>query len=162
VTARRRRTARAAGRALGRPAEVHYGADGRPELAGDRTLTAAHGAGLTLCVLAHGPAGCDLEPVTPREDDDWQRLLGRHHDLAGRIAEACTEPFDVAATRVWAAGECLRKAGRTTDAPIMFASGGPDGWVLLTSGDARIGVLSTTVRGGDTPVVLAVLAEEQK
>jgi enediyne polyketide synthase len=162
VTTRRRRTARAAGRALGRSAEVHYRADGRPELAGDRTLTAAHGAGLTLGVLAHGPAGCDLEPVAPREDDDWQRLLGRHHDLAGRVAEACTEPFDVAATRVWAAGECLRKAGRSTDAPIMLASGGPDGWVLLTSGDTRIGVLSTSIRGGDTPVVLAVLAEEQK
>ncbi|PRX19390.1 enediyne polyketide synthase [Actinoplanes italicus] len=159
VATRRRRTARAAGRALGHPAEVHYRADGRPQLPGDRTLTAAHGAGLTLAVIADGPAGCDLEPVASRARDDWQALLGRHHDLAARIAEACAEPFDVAATRVWAAGESLRKAGRSTDAPIMLAAGGPPGWVLLTSGDARIGVLSTSVRGGDTPVVLAVLAE---
>ena len=162
LATRRRRTARAAGRTLGRPVPVRYRADGRPELDGDRALSAAHGAGLTLCVTGAGPLACDLEPATPRPAGHWPQLLGRHHAVAGRIAEASGEPFDVAATRVWAAIECLRKAGRSADAPLTLGSAGRTGWVLLVSGATRIGVLSTTVHGNDTPLVFAVLAEESK
>jgi enediyne polyketide synthase len=162
VAARRRRTARAASRALGRPVTIRYRSDGRPEIDGDLVLSAAHGAGLTLAVAGAGPVGCDLEAAVPRPAEDWQRLLGRHHDLATQIAAACDEPLHVAGTRVWAATECLRKAGRSADAPIMLGSTERAGWVVLASGETRIGVLSTTVNGGETPVVFAVLAEESK
>jgi enediyne polyketide synthase len=162
VAARRRRTARAVSRALGRPTTVRYRADGRPEIAGDQVLSAAHGAGLTLGVVGTGPLGCDLEAAVPRSAEDWQRLLGRHHDLATQIAAACGESLDIAGTRVWAATECLGKAGRSADAPIMLGSTERAGWVVLSSGESRIAVLSTTVHGGDTPVVFAVLAEESR
>ncbi|MEV0155846.1 type I polyketide synthase [Micromonospora sp. NPDC050686] len=160
VTMRRRRTTRAAGRALGQPVEVRHRADGRPEIAG-RSISAAHGAGLTLAVVGTGVLGCDLEPVAPRPAQAWQQLLGRHQALADQIAAAHAESPDLAGTRVWAATECLRKAGFSADAPIMLGSADRPGWVVLTSGEARIGVLATTVRGdgSDSPVVFAVLAE---
>ena len=160
VATRRVRTARAAGRAVGRPVEVRYRPDGRPEIDGDRTLTAAHGAGLTLAVVGRGPLGGDVEPVVARPADSWRGLLGRHHELVATVAAAGAEEPDVAATRVWAAIECLRKAGRSSDAPVLLRSAGPAGWVVFDSGDVRIGSLAATVTGGDAPVVFAVLAEE--
>jgi enediyne polyketide synthase len=159
VATRRIRTARAAGRALGAPVEVRYRPDGRPEIDGDLTVTAAHGAGLTLCAVGGGLLGCDVEQVGQRSGADWQGLLGRHHELAGVIASSCGDAPHVAATRVWAAMECLRKAGCSDDAPIMLGSADRPGWVVLTSGEVRVGVFATTVQGVDTPVVFAVLAE---
>jgi enediyne polyketide synthase len=163
LTTRRSRTARAAGRALGRPVEVRYRTDGRPEI-DDGSLSAAHGAGLTLVVAGGGALGCDLEPVEARPAETWQQLLGHHHELAGQIAEVHDEDADIAGTRVWAAAECLRKAGYSADAPIMLGAADRPGWVVLTSGETRIGVLATTVRGdgSDSPVVFAVLAEESR
>jgi enediyne polyketide synthase len=161
VATRRARTARAAGRAVSHPVDVHYRPDGRPEIDGDLTMTAAHGAGLTLCAVGEGRLGCDVEPVTARPEADWQGLLGRHHELAGQVAETCDESLDVAATRVWSAIECLRKAGCSADAPIALGGSERAGWVTLTSGDIRISALAATVRGGDDePVVFAVLAKE--
>ncbi|MEU9516010.1 type I polyketide synthase [Micromonospora sp. NPDC048169] len=161
VGTRRVRTARAAWRAVNRPVNVRYRPDGRPEIDGNLTLTASHGAGLTLCAVGEGQLGCDVEPVTARTEDDWQGLLGRHLDLARLIAETCAEPLDVAATRVWSAIECLRKAGASADAPLTLAGTERAGWVTLASGDIRIGALAATVRGGAAePVVFAVLAKE--
>jgi enediyne polyketide synthase len=125
-------------------------------------LTAAHGAGLTLCAVGEGQLGCDVEPVTARTEDDWQDLLGRHLGLARLITETCSEPLDVAATRVWSALECLRKAGCSNDAPITLAGTERAGWVTLASGDSRIGALAATVRGRVEPVVFAILAKESQ
>ncbi|MEV0899201.1 type I polyketide synthase [Actinoplanes sp. NPDC049802] len=161
VTTRRRRTARAADRTLGRPAGLRHRADGRPEI-DEGSFSAAHGAGLTLAVAGSGMLGCDLEPVVTRPAEDWRQLLGRHHPLAERITAAGAESPDVAATRVWAAVECLRKAGHSADAPIVLGTSDRPGWVVLTSGRARIGVVVTTVRGDEPPVVFAVLAEESR
>ena len=67
----------------------------------------------------------------------------------------------MAATRVWSAIECLRKAGASADAPLTLAGTERAGWVTLASGDIRIGALAATVRGGAAePVVFAVLAKE--
>ncbi len=159
VAARRAATARAAGRLLGGPVEVRYRPDGRPEIGSGQAISAAHSAGLTLCVAATGTVGCDVEPVAGREPQIWKDLLGRHHDLVRPLSTATGESLDAAATRVWTAIECLRKAGASADAPLVLGPGGRDGWTVLVSGGLRIGVLATAVRGQDAPVVFAVLAE---
>ncbi|GIH21905.1 polyketide synthase [Acrocarpospora phusangensis] len=155
---RRATTALAAGRAAGHPVEVRYRPDGRPEIDGG-TVSAAHGAGLTLAVVAAGQLGCDLEPVAERTAETWAGLLGGHAALAELVAAETGDGPDTAATRVWSAIECLQKAGLTPAAPLTLARAGRDPWVVFASGPLRIATLVTGVRGHADPVVLAVLAE---
>ncbi|HEU5160196.1 MAG TPA: type I polyketide synthase [Streptosporangiaceae bacterium] len=159
---RRAHTALAAGRAVGHPVDLGHRPDGRPELDGDRTISASHGAGLTLCVVGDGAVGCDVETVTGRTPDDWAGLLGSHEPLARRLAEEAGERgLDEAATRVWTAIESLQKAGSPLTAPLALAPSAHTrpGWVVFNSGDRRIATFRTTVRGIAEPVVLAVLLE---
>ncbi|MFC7565009.1 SDR family NAD(P)-dependent oxidoreductase [Actinomadura namibiensis] len=156
---RRARTARAAGRALGRPAEVRYRPDGRPELAGGPTMSASHGAGVTLCVVAEGRLGCDVEPVAERPAGEWRGLLGDHAALADLIARETGEPPGTARTRVWSALECLRKAGLPADAPLTPTLPGRGAWTVLASGPLRIATFVTALRDVPDPVVFAVLVE---
>ncbi|WBB80694.1 type I polyketide synthase [Micromonospora sp. WMMD882] len=157
VAQRRAVTAVAAGRALGGPVEVRYRPDGGPQVDGDRAISAAHGAGVTLCVAASGPLGCDVEAVAARSATDWQQLLGAHHPLATLVEREYGEDADSAATRVWTAIESLQKSGLTTGAPLALLPGDRDGWVVFASGALRIATLRTTLRGGGAPVVFAVL-----
>ncbi|GAA1011001.1 polyketide synthase [Acrocarpospora pleiomorpha] len=155
---RRAATAVAVGRASGGPVEIRYRPDGRPEIDGG-TISAAHGAGLTLAVRAEGPLGCDVEPVAERSPETWAGLLGGHAPLAGLVAAETGDSADAAGTRVWSALECLQKAGLTAAAPLTLARAGRDPWVVFASGSLRIATLLTSVRGHHEPVVLAVLAE---
>ncbi|QGN48365.1 SDR family NAD(P)-dependent oxidoreductase [Micromonospora sp. WMMC415] len=152
----RGRTARAAGRAFGRAVDVRYRPDGRPEVDGDRQVSAAHGAGLTFCVVGPGPLGCDVEPVTARPAPEWDGLLGPNRGLADLVAAETGEDLAVAATRVWTATECLQKAGLPQRSPLALHSTG-DGRVLLASGDLRIATAPATLRDQAAPVVFAVL-----
>lgn len=172
---RRAGTTLAAGRALGRPATVRYRPDGRPELDGGPRMSAAHGVGITLCVVGAappdrdtgpsggdtGPLGCDLEPVVGRTSGDWTGLLGRHLELARQVAAATGESVDSAATRVWTAVECLQKIGRAGGDPLVLGAHDRPGWVLLESGTARVASLVTTLRGGRQPVAVAVLVGQR-
>lgn len=162
-TAQRRAvTAVAAGRALGGPVEVRYRPDGGPQVDGDRGISAAHGAGVTLCVAASGPLGCDVESVTARSATDWQQLLGVHQSLAALVERETGESPDTAATRVWTAIESLQKAGLPTAGPLALLPGDRDGWVVFASGALRIATLATTLAGGAAPVVFAVLTTRKE
>ncbi|AGL16720.1 type I polyketide synthase [Actinoplanes sp. N902-109] len=154
---RRGVTATALSRALGTPAAVRYRPDGRPEVDGGGTVSASHGAGVTLAVAGSGPVACDLEPVAARSGADWAGLLGDHAGLARLLAADLAEPADVAATRVWTAIECLHKAGLQPHAPLTVLPGAPAGWAVLASGDLRIATVVTTLRERPGPVVAAVL-----
>jgi enediyne polyketide synthase len=160
---RRRHTAVAAGRALGEPVTVRYRPDGRPEVDGDRAISASHAPGLTLAVATSGAAGtvgCDVEQVVPRPAAEWDGLLGSHAPLAGVLAAELCEDHDAAATRVWAAIECLQKAGITAAAaPITLTPARRDAWTVLASGNLRIATLVTTLRDAENPVVFAVLTD---
>ncbi|MEV0565414.1 type I polyketide synthase [Dactylosporangium sp. NPDC050588] len=157
VEQRRARTALAAGRVFGRAVEVRYRPDGKPEVDDPRTISAAHGAGLTLCTAATGVLGCDLEAVTARTAQEWRGLLGQHAGLADLAADLTGEDADTAATRVWAAVECVQKAGRSTLGPLSLMPSSRAGWVVYSAGDACVATFATTVRGVDGPVVFAVL-----
>ncbi|WP_119728793.1 type I polyketide synthase [Thermomonospora amylolytica] len=156
---RRARTAVAAQRALGRRTVIRYRPDGRPEIDGDQAISASHGPGVTLCVAADGTVGCDVEGVTGRSAEAWRGLLGQHAPLAELVAREADETADTAATRVWTAVECLRKAGVAVDAPLTLTAEERGPWRVFASGRLRIATLATTLKGLPEPVVFAVLTE---
>ncbi|MDQ2811047.1 MAG: SDR family NAD(P)-dependent oxidoreductase, partial [Actinomycetota bacterium] len=160
--ARRRQTKVAVGRMLDRPVVVTYRGDGKPAIADeDIAISASHGAGVTLAVAGHGSVACDVENVQHRLPEDWQLLLTTEQfALAELIQREQEEGPSVAATRVWSAVECLRKAGRTLSGPITLAPGGPPGWVLLESGAAKIVTFVTSVLDQPDLVIFTILTEE--
>ncbi|HWU06615.1 MAG TPA: type I polyketide synthase [Streptomyces sp.] len=159
VAERRAATARAVQRALGESTEVRYRPDGRPELVDGRRLSAAHGLGLTLGVSATRTVACDIEAVGERGPAEWAGLLGEHSELAALVAKETGETPDTAATRVWGAVECLRKAGLMAGTPLTLAPRTGDNWVVLHAGGLRIASFVTTLRDAPEPAVLTFLAE---
>ncbi|MDQ2586818.1 SDR family NAD(P)-dependent oxidoreductase [Saccharothrix yanglingensis] len=155
---RRTQTRLAASRALGRSVEVRYRPDGKPEVDG-ASISASHGAGVSLVVTGPGTLGCDVEAATPRNDWDWVSLLGKNlfrvRDLV--VAESGEDP-STAGTRLWSALECLRKTGTTTR-DLVVDRITPDGWVVFSTGDVRVATWATTLNDLSDPVVFAVLSE---
>ena len=115
--------------------------------------------GLTLAVVADRTVACDVEAVAARAGEEWGDLLGRNASVARLVARESGEHGDIAATRVWAATECLRKAGLPADAPLTLVAGGRHAWQILSAGTLRIATLVTAVRGVSAPVAFAVLTE---
>ncbi|WP_326695985.1 type I polyketide synthase [Streptomyces sp. NBC_01754] len=159
TTARRAATARAVQRALGRSTTVRYRPDGRPELDDGTHVSAAHGPGVTLGVTATTAVACDIEAVTLRGTAQWEGLLAQHAELAALIAKETGETPDTAATRVWCAVECLKKAGLMAGAPLTLAPQTRPGWAVLHTGGPRIATFVTTLRGVADPVALAFLTD---
>lgn len=159
VAARRSRTATAARHASRRRLTIGYRPDGRPEVLGGPEMSASHAAGLTLCVFSDRTVACDVETVVPRSDDAWRSLLGRHAPVATLLGADTDEDPETTATRLWAAVECLRKAGQPGEAPVTAVTVGAGAWQVFASGSLRIATLVTTVREIPTPVVFAVLAD---
>ncbi|NUT18384.1 MAG: SDR family NAD(P)-dependent oxidoreductase [Hamadaea sp.] len=159
IARRRARTALAASRSLGRPVKITYRTDGRPELAGGDRVSSAHKAGLTFCVSGSGPLGCDVDLASPRSEEDWQRLLGSLKMLADLVAQEPGETPDTAGVRVWAAIECLQKAGQPPRGPLTLQHAQRKGWVVFSYGELRIATFVTKLTGVTDPVVFAVLTE---
>jgi enediyne polyketide synthase len=151
--ARRKQTKLALSRLLGRRTVVRYRADGKPEVPGEMSVSASHGAGLTFVTGLKGQVGCDVELITDRTEADWQLLLSAEQlTLAGLIRLECGEDLSVSATRVWGAVECLNKLGRPASGPIVLARCRSDGWAVLDAGDARLATFHTRVRNEATAV----------
>ena len=142
---------------LGSDATLHHRADGRPEVAGPNRVSLAHAGGLTLAVSSTASVGCDMEAISPRPPETWRGLLGAEHF---RLAEliARHEDLDTAATRVWAAMECLKKSGAMSDAPLTLVDRQPDGWVTMHSGPRTVATGIATVGAASGPMVIGVLA----
>lgn len=158
---RRAQTALALSRALDRPVHVRYRPDGKPEVDG-AAVSASHGAGVTFAVAAAGgTVGVDVESAAARTEEDWAGLLGADL-LAVRdlLAAEAGEPAAVAGTRVWGALECLRKTGATTLA-LTLDRVHPDGWAVLSTGDARVATWVTTLTDRPEPVVFTVLVGKE-
>jgi enediyne polyketide synthase len=158
--ARRRDTGDALAWLLGPDTVVRHRPDGKPEVEGMAHVSASHGAGVTFAVAGERPVGCDIEIAAARTEQEWAGLLGPDGlALAALLAADLGEELSVAATRVWGAVECLRKTGRAGGAGLAAAGPGPDGWVLLRAGGARIASMRTRLREVAQPVVFTMLAE---
>ena len=157
---RREQSDRAIRRALGTSTVVSRRSDGKPYAGNGCTVSSSHADCLTLAVAGTGALGCDLEPVTGRSTSVWQDMLGpERYSLADVVAGECGEDTSTSATRVWAAGECLKKAGATLGAPLVFVDSTADGWVLFRSGILLVATSVTTTSQCEGPFVVAVLAE---
>ena len=160
--ARRRHTGDALAWLMGPDTVVRHRPDGKPEVDGRAQVSAAHGAGVTFAVAGDHPVGCDIEVAAGRGEEDWAGLLGPDGlALARLLAAEHGEDLSLAATRVWGAIECLRKVGRTggTGLAADGAGPGPERWVRLRAGAARIATFATHLRGIEEPVVFTLLSE---
>ncbi|WP_335936534.1 type I polyketide synthase [Streptomyces sp. PTD5-9] len=157
VGERRAHTRIAAAQAAGAPVTVRHRPDGRPELDSGRRLSASHGLGVTLAAVADTAVACDIEAVCMRTAEEWDALLGEHAAAAALVARQTGEAPDTAATRVWSAAECLRKAGILSGARLTVEPGRKDAWVVLAAGGLRIATFVTALRNALEPAVFAFL-----
>ncbi|MGW0752385.1 type I polyketide synthase [Streptomyces sp. NPDC002587] len=162
VSQRRSFTADAAARAMGAPVTVNHRPDGRPELEGSRhmSMSAAHGLGVTVSAVSGSEVACDIEAVSMRPAAEWRGLLGEHTPVAELVAKETGEAPDTAATRVWSASECLKKAGIYVGAPLTVLPSRKDAWVVFAAGDLRIATFVTALRDALEPAVFAFLTNE--
>jgi enediyne polyketide synthase len=143
--------------ALGRPEKIWRRPDGKPVIVGDEGVSAAHAREFTLAVASEAGAACDLEAVVPRSDGVWRELLGEERfKLAEQISREKSEGMDTAATRLWAATECLKKAGLPAGAPLTLESSTADAWVLFRSGALAITTCAVAAANVKTVLVAAV------
>jgi enediyne polyketide synthase len=146
-------------RLLGHPVELVHRSDGKPEIAAapDTDVSVSHCDGHTLVVTG---AGCDMEVVAGRDRATWAGMLGTGPmALADRLAAEAAAPidaFDVAATRVWAAVEAARKAGRLLE-PLTLDGVDADGWVSLRAGSRRVLTYATALTGHPKCRVVAIV-----
>jgi enediyne polyketide synthase len=150
---------RAIDQALGFPAHVSRRPDGKPEVYG-RQVSASHAGDLVVAAAGGSVAACDLEPVSARSPQVWRDLLGAEHfALAELIARESGEDADMAATRVWCAMECLKKAGAMYGRPLVLLGSRPDGWIELGAGPLRIPTYRASVQNVANDLAFAVVVE---
>jgi enediyne polyketide synthase len=146
--------------ALGTSVAITRRADGKPDAHVGRFVSASHCGDLTMAVAGPTPVGCDLEKVEDRPSNVWRGLLGDvRMELVKQIEQRARENASISATRVWSAGEALKKVGAGIDAPLVFVSSTPDGCVLLSSGNFKIVTYATELREREGKFVIAVLSE---
>jgi enediyne polyketide synthase len=154
------RSDRAIQAALGMSVAITRRPDGKPDAHAGRSVSASHCGDLTMAVAGATPVGCDLEKVEDRTPCVWRALLGDAGiELVQLIERRARENPVVSATRVWSAGEALKKVGAAINAPLVFVSSTDDGCVFLSSGDFKIFTYATELREGEGKFVIAVLSE---
>jgi enediyne polyketide synthase len=134
--------------------------DGKPEFADDsHHISVTHGADLTGVVTAKSTVACDLESVQTRSERQWEDLLGvGYHGIESALASLAKDSPANAATRIWTARECLKKAGAPFDAPLSLEARESDGWVVFKAGDRKIASRIVSFEHGERPLALAILA----
>jgi enediyne polyketide synthase len=138
---------------------IHRRPDGKPGVMERPALavSATHHAQLTLTAVGHETVACDVEAITGRSKRTWQDLLGQErYLLASVIATQAEEGLDAAATRVWSASECLKKAGVLINTPLLLDKLKADGWVILKAGNFAITTYITSIQGIDEQLVFAI------
>jgi enediyne polyketide synthase len=145
--------------ALGFQAALSRRPDGKPEVNG-HCVSASRAGDLVGAVAGATAAGCDLESVIARPPAVWRDLLGAApFALAELIARESEDDAGTAATRVWCALECLKKAGAPQDQPLMLSATRPDRWIELAAGQARILTYRFAMRDMENPLAFAVMLE---
>lgn len=140
-------------------ARLRHRGDGKPELDNGTAISISHQDPYTLAVAGERSLACDLQEVQPRCRTIWEGMLGiAATGLAERVATEAGEEFDTAATRLWAALECLRKAGRPSGEPLALERIAEDRWVLLRCGMHRVAVGTVSLPEESGPLIVGLLA----
>ncbi len=139
-------------------ADIRHRADGKPEICtGTDCITFSHLPEMSMAVLANGPVGCDLVSVQQRDQALWRQMLGQaRHSLANFVAQSEGDTEDTAASRVWAAMECLKKAGASGGETLLFEDR-REGWITFTAGPYSVATLAVNIQGVSGAVVVGVL-----
>lgn len=151
--------------------------DGKPDPIGGEPVSASHCQPLTLAVAQPGapqhgwadpaPIACDLERVAGESSRPWHELLGEEGcTLARLIAEEAGESLEVAATRIWGARECIKKAGLPIPSNLtLLRQEGPLVWLQTHSAPARqagrpiiVATWALTTQEIPDPLVISILA----
>jgi enediyne polyketide synthase len=144
---------------LGASASIQRRPDGKPALM-ERlapSLSASHHAQFTLVIASPRQVGCDIEAIVKRPATVWQDLLGPDRSqLASFLTSQTGEDLDTASTRLWAASECLKKAGAMMNVPLRFGAKKADGWILLKAGAFLVATYITALLEGEDRLVLAI------
>jgi enediyne polyketide synthase len=99
-----------------------------------------------------------MEIVCGREASAWRDVLGpERFRLAEFLSLQHREELGVAASRIWTAAECLKKAGLSPDAPLVFDRAAEDGWVVLKSGRWSAASYVARIDGSRQPLAISVL-----
>ncbi|MFJ9363923.1 type I polyketide synthase [Nocardia sp. NPDC101769] len=159
TTDRHEATAIALGRALARPVRLSHRGDGKPEIDGPESISAAHLDTLTLTVTGEIPVSCDVERVVHRSADDWAGLLGADRLRPVALLVAAGEDADLAATRLWCATECAQKAGRPLQEALTLVGHREDGWTVFAAGRTTVATYAARIEGEPEPLVFAVRIE---
>jgi acyl transferase domain-containing protein/acyl-CoA thioesterase FadM len=90
--------------------------NGRPHFDAptDLDVSFSHEGSYCLCAVGSGAQGCDLAALSEQDYSDWICLFGVARERL-LVELSADESLDVAATRVWAALEAVRKAFGTHD-----------------------------------------------
>ena len=160
---RRVRSDRAIQQAIGSKVPIWRRADGKPFVLGCQQVSVSHAEPLTIAIASKGAIGCDVEPVVPRLVSVWQDLLGTERfKIAEIIHQERKEDQNTAATRIWTAIECLKKAGAIENAPLILANLAiSSDEVLLQSGDFLISTFDISVQSFAHKLVFTVLLKKQ-
>lgn len=141
--------------------------DGKPDQIQEQSVSLSHCDNLTLAISGQTLVACDLEIVSSTSYS-WSDLLGiEGAELSRLITHETTEPLEIAATRIWAAQECLKKAGmnakqtpivlkRLTGNLIWLQAGG-----MVTGAEQTHLMIATwalTVNELKSPLVIAILS----
>jgi enediyne polyketide synthase len=147
--------------ALGRTERLFRRPDGKPVTVKHKSLSAAHARNVTLAVAGAGVVACDVEEVAARADKVWNGLLGRDRfRMAERISRERSEACNTAATRLWNALECMKKAGLSAEAPLVLDSTASDGWVLFRSGALTIATCVVALQGTAVPLAIGLAVNQ--
>lgn len=136
-------------------AKVRRRPDGRLLIDTGETACSAHHDRFTIAVVGAGALSCDSELVHDRDAQSWQGLLGDEWELARQIASTTGCTFDEAATRVWGAMECIRKAGHQRASLSLGKV--DDGRVVLNSGPYTIVTWVLPLTQDHRPTMFAIL-----
>ncbi|NEQ83180.1 MAG: KR domain-containing protein, partial [Moorea sp. SIO2I5] len=151
------------------PALLTHRPDGKPEVITDATgihqdksVSVGYSGELMLAVAGATLIGCDVEPVVCRTLELWQDLLSAERfSLAQLLVHEAGQDLDTAATCIWTACECLKKAGVIVTAPLVLNSSAPEGWILLNTGSLMIATCVVSVQDIQEKLVLSVLTHKE-
>jgi enediyne polyketide synthase len=155
------RSDRLISKTLGTP--VMHRLDGKPQVEAQIHLSVSHREDLTLLVTDNYPLGCDLEFVMDKPIEMWKDLLGKERfAFAQNLSKLVNEEFNICATRIWTASECLTKLGENINAPLVFLNTKGENNVCLQSGTKIISTLALQIREYQDLLILALACSAAK